>query len=223
MAITVSIIEDDAGTLETLAQLIDGWPPLVCVSRHARAANALAQIPALKPHVIITDLELGKSSSGVDCIRVLREKLPKTPILVYTQHDHGKWVFPALREGASGYLLKSEGPSTLLDGIHAAHRGESPMSAVIAREVLGYFREQRDAAREVGKLTERQTEILDLASRGARDSDIGEKLGISVRTVGAHFRQIYETLHAKCRAEAVAKFAAASPTPQAVRGLAGNT
>lgn len=85
------------------------------------------------------------------------------------------------------------------------------MSAVIAREVLGYFREQRDAAREVAKLTERQTEILDLASRGARDSEIAEKLGISVRTVGAHFRQIYETLQARSRAEAVAKYSAAPP------------
>jgi DNA-binding NarL/FixJ family response regulator len=223
MAITVSIIEDDAGTLEALAQLIDGWPPLVCVSRHTRAASALSQIPALKPHVIITDLDLGRNGSGIDCIRALRQKLPNTPILVYTKHDHGQWVFPALREGAAGYLLKGETPSALLEAIHAAHRGESPMSAVIAREILQYFRQQRDAARDLAKLTPRQTEILELASKGERDSDIGEKLGISIRTVGAHFRQIYETLHAKCRAEAVAKFAAASPPGKGARNVAETT
>jgi NarL family two-component system response regulator LiaR len=205
-SITVSIIEDDPGTLETLSRLIDGWSPLVCVSRHSRPAPALSQIPALKPEVIIVDLELGRHGSGIDCIRALREKLPSASILVYTKHDHPNWIFPALREGASGYLLKGEDPLTILEAIHAAHRGEAPMSAVIAREVLQFFRNQREAARDVANLTKRQIEILELASKGERDLDIARKLQISPRTVGAHFHQIYRTLHAKCRAEAVAKF-----------------
>jgi DNA-binding NarL/FixJ family response regulator len=162
--------------------------------------------------VVLVDLELGKNGNGIECIRQLKEKLRTTQFLVYSKHDHGRWIFPALREGASGYILKDEPPSVLLEAIHAAHRGESPMSSQIARLVLQFFRNQRDAARELEKLTARQVQILELATRGARDSDIARELGIGVRTVGTHFRQIYETLHATCRAAAVAKFASAQST-----------
>ncbi len=210
MAIKVSIIEDDPGTLDTLAQLIDSWPACTCVSRHARPAHALSKIPAQRPDVVLVDLELGKNGSGIECIRELKEKIKTAQFLVYSKHDHAQWIFPALREGASGYILKDEAPSVLLEAIHAAHRGESPMSSQIARLVFQYFRDQRDTARQLEQLTSRQAEILQLASKGARDSDIADELGISPRTVGTHFRQIYETLHAKCRAEAVAKFASTS-------------
>jgi DNA-binding NarL/FixJ family response regulator len=84
------------------------------------------------------------------------------------------------------------------------------MSSTIAREVLQFFRSQRDTSREIARLTSRQVQILELASKGERDSDIAGKLNISVRTVGTHFCQIYQVLHAKCRAEAVAKFASIS-------------
>src|SRR5215510_15206838 len=119
MAIKVSIIEDDPGTLDILARLIDGWPALVCVSRHARLAHAISKIPEVKPDVVLVDLELGKNASGIECIRALKDKLNETQFLVYSKHNHAKWIFPALREGASGYILKDEAPTVLLEAIQA--------------------------------------------------------------------------------------------------------
>jgi DNA-binding NarL/FixJ family response regulator len=206
MPITVSIIEDDPGTLHALAALIDGWPEFSCASKHAKPADALQLIPKTNPDVIIADLELGKKETGIDCIRALKQRLPKTPILVYTQHDHATWLFPALVEGASGYILKSEPAATLIDAISAAHRGESPMSSQIARQVLKFFHAKSKISHEIETLTPREYQILDLAAKGNRDSEIAQQLHISTRTVGSHFRNIYEKLHVRSKSHAVAKF-----------------
>jgi DNA-binding NarL/FixJ family response regulator len=207
MAITVSIIEDDRGTRETLAALFNGWPEFSCISKHAKPAEAIASIPNHKPDVIIADLELGQNESGIDCIRALKQSLPKTPILVYTQHDHATWIFPALVEGASGYILKSEPAGTLIDAIAAAHRGESPMSSQIARQVLKFFHAKAQTAHEIEFLSPREYQILDLAAKGGRDKEIAQELRLGTRTVGTHFRNIYEKLRVNSKAHAVAKFA----------------
>ena len=223
MSVKIALIEDHAGTLEALSQLIDGWPNLACVGRYLTAAEAIDKAPDAEPEVVLVDLELG-AESGVECIRQLKVRLPRASILVFSRHDEPDWLFPALQAGASGYLLKDSAPSALLDGILAAHRGEAPMSSAIARKVLAYFRQGgatavglgatprtgRPAAEPNAASSLRRDEelVLELLAGGRNTNEAAAELGVSLRTVSYRLERIKAKLHARTSAQAVAKYVA---------------
>ena len=204
MSISVSIVEDDPGVRGTLARLINSSPGYRCVSQHANAENALAEIPKLKPNVTLMDINL-PGINGVECVRRLKPLLPATQVIMLTVYQNTENIFNALAAGATGYLLKQTPPAELLEAIRDANAGGSPMSSHIARKIVQSFQHPVPAARETETLSQREAEVLGLLAKGFLYKEIAEKMGVTYATVHTHIRHIYEKLHVRSRTEAVAR------------------
>lgn len=220
MTISVSIVEDDAEVRATLAKLIDGSPGFRCVSQHATAENALQEIPKANPSVVLMDINL-PGLSGVDCVHGLKPLLPQTQIIMLTVYQNTESIFNALAAGATGYLLKQTRPAELLAAIRDVHGGGSPMSSHIARKIVQSFHRPTPAAHaETHGLSPREAEVLDLLAKGYLYKEIADKTGLTYATVHTHIRHIYEKLHVRSRAQAVAMHLGQG---RAAPGLSGAT
>jgi DNA-binding NarL/FixJ family response regulator len=147
--------------------------------------------------------------NGIECVRKLKPRLPDTQFVMVTVYEDANHIFNALSAGASGYLLKQMRRNELLDALKDVHAGGSPMSSQIARKVVQNFyrSETQDASGETIELSGREREVLELLARGYLYKEIAEMLKISVQTVNTYIRRIYEKLHVRSRAQAVAKYA----------------
>ncbi len=205
MPIKVSIVEDDDGIRESLAVIVAGSEGFRCVSKHRSAEDALRELPAAKPDVVLMDINLPKMS-GISCVRKLKELLPSAQTLMLTVYEDNDSIFDSLAAGASGYLLKRTPPAKLLEAIDEVHKGGSPMTTSIARRVVQSFHKMGRSEREEENLTPREEEILSYLSKGYRYKEIADQLFISVETVRSHLHRVYEKLHVRSRTEAVVKF-----------------
>lgn len=201
----VGIVEDDAVLRKTLFWLIGDTPEFRCVATCATGEEALQKLPALKPNVVLMDLNLPQMS-GTECIRRLKEVLPTTQVIVLTVYEDSEHIFRALKAGASGYLLKRSEPEEIVEAIVNARDGGAPMSSQIARRVVHSFHDASQTSLDTTSLTERETEILAFLSKGFANKEIADKLNISVPTVRTHLRHIYEKLHVRSRGEAIVKY-----------------
>jgi DNA-binding NarL/FixJ family response regulator len=204
MPIAVSIVEDDRGTRERLAALLNETPSLRCVGAYSTGEDALRGIPAQKPDVALVDINL-PGMNGIMCVAGLKTRMPDLQVLILTRHDDSDLVFDALRAGAGGYLLKKMIPTELISAIRQVQAGGAPMSMLIARKVVGYFNRIENPA-DVEKLSKREHEVLALLAKGYLYKEIGELLGISIETVRMNLKHIYQKLHVRSRTEAAAKF-----------------
>ena len=204
--ICVSIVEDDNRVRDSLAHLIDRSPEFTCMSKHPSAENTLRDLPPHHPNVVLMDINLG-GMSGVDCVRLLKEVLPEIQVMMLTVYENTDHIFSALSAGASGYLLKQTPPDELLAAIQELNRGGSPMSSHIARKVVASFQAPAPvaASKETASLSPREKEVLDHLAKGFLYKEIAEALGIGYDTVHTHIRRVYEKLHVRSRAQAVAK------------------
>lgn len=203
-SITVSIVEDNRGMRESLADLLRDTPGITCVSTHGTAEEALLKLPLHRPRVVLMDINLPRMS-GVECLSHIKAQLPETEVVMLTVHEDTEAVFNSLRAGATGYLLKTAPLSEIIDALIEIKHGGVPMSAAVARRVVKYFSEQPKAAPEVNRLTSRENEILEMVARGAHDKEIADKLAISVGGVRNHLQRIYRKLHVTSRTAAVHK------------------
>jgi DNA-binding NarL/FixJ family response regulator len=143
--------------------------------------------------------------NGIECIREMKTKVPRTQFMMFTVYENDEKVFEALKAGASGYLLKNTGLMQLIEALQELHNGGSPMSANIARKLVTVFREKENSEISVETLSKRETEILQLLSKGLLYKEIADQLSISVSTVRQHIHKIYEKLHVQNRTEAINK------------------
>ncbi len=207
MPIRVAIVEDDRNVRENLAVLIGESPQFTCVGACASAEAALEKLPALKPDVVLMDLHL-PDKNGIECVRDLRERLPATQVIMLTIEENPDRVFESLKAGATGYLVKHASTREILDAVAEVQRGGAPMSSQIARKVVTAFREPLASGGELSgedlQLSQRQEQVLRLLAKGYRSKEIGMELGIGATTVNTYIRKIYEKLHVRSRAEAVA-------------------
>ena len=205
MAISVSIVEDSRGTRESLSELLKRSPGLRCVAAYANGEQALRELPGQIPDVVLMDINL-PGMSGIECVARLKEKTPKTQVLMLTTYEEGDLIFESLRAGASGYWLKNMPPSELVHAVEQVHAGGSPMSMHIARKVVSHFQRIKKPSSEMETLTKREQEILALLAKGFLYKEIADQLGISLSTVRAHLHTVYEKLHVQSRTEAVVKY-----------------
>jgi DNA-binding NarL/FixJ family response regulator len=206
MPINVSIVEDQEGTREHLTLLVNGAPGFSCVSSHGSAEEAIKDLPAHEPDVVLMDINL-PVMSGIECVSKLKEIMPELQVLMWTMYEDADQIFEALTAGANGYLLKRDPPSKVLDSINELVKdGGAPFSPRIARIVVQYFQEKPPATSEKFNLSKRELEILELLAKGFRYKEIASDLGISFDTVRSHLRNIYEKLQVSSRTEAVVKF-----------------
>lgn len=205
MSISVSIVEDSRGTRESLSELLKRAPGLRCMGVYANGEQALKEMPEQTPDVVLMDINL-PGMSGIECVARLKQKVPKTQVLMLTTYEEGDLIFESLRAGANGYLLKNMPPGELLHAVEQVHAGGSPMSMHIARKVVSHFQRIKQPSSEMEKLTKREQEILALLAKGFLYKEIADQLGISLSTVRAHLHTVYEKLHVQSRTEAVVKY-----------------
>jgi DNA-binding NarL/FixJ family response regulator len=164
----------------------------------------LLELPKVHPEVVLMDINL-PGISGVECVRRLKPQLRATQVIMLTVYQNTQNIFNALAAGATGYLLKQTPPSELLAAIRDVHGGGSPMNSHIARKIVQSFQKAAPATRETENLSPREAEVLDLLAIGYLYKEIAEKTGLSYATVHTHIRHVYEKLHVRSRAQAVAK------------------
>lgn len=202
---TVAIVEDNNVMRNSFRQWIDAAPGFRCVFACATAEEALAEIPRLKPDVVLMDIHL-PGNSGIACTAQLKEKLPGVQIIIVTVYRDHELIFQALQAGACGYLLKRSSPEEILKAISEVLSGGAPMTSEIARLLVEGFQKKPAATVTGDGLTQRESEILALLSEGLSNKEIADRVKISYDTVRAHLRHIYEKLHVRGRTEAVRKY-----------------
>jgi DNA-binding NarL/FixJ family response regulator len=217
MAITVSIVEDIAPTRDLLASILAKAPGFECLSCYADGEAAVEELPALAPDVVLMDINL-PGINGVECVRRLKPLLPATQFMMLTVYEDSNSVFDALASGATGYLMKNTPARELFAAIREIHRGGSPMAGNIARKVIQTFHAPAPAPEptadpEADRLTGREKQVLELLAEGQLYKEIAETLQVSVPTVCTHIRRIYEKLHVRSRAQAVARYLKQPATP----------
>jgi DNA-binding NarL/FixJ family response regulator len=205
MSIRVGIVEDDRRVRENLALLIDSAPGFSCVAACASAEEALKLLSDAVPDVVLMDIHL-PGQSGIQCVARLRRVLPRTQVIMLTVEEDTEQVFESLKAGATGYLVKHVTPEEILEAVAEVHCGGAPMSSHIARRVVTAFRQPPRAGSAEESVTTREAEILRLLAKGNRSKEIADQLNISTGTVNTHVRHIYEKLHVRSRAEAVARY-----------------
>ena len=209
MPISISIVEDNDQLRATLAKVIGRADGFRFATDYASAEDALADLPKVKPDVVLMDINL-PGINGVECVRKLKALLPQTQVMMLTVYEDTENIFNALAAGANGYMLKRTPTKELIEAIREVHRGGSPMTTHIARLVVQSFQKPVAAAAasggEISDLSEREQQVLDLLAQGLIYKEIAEKLNIGYETVHTYIRRIYEKLQVRTRTEAVAKF-----------------
>ena len=165
MSIAISIVEDQSDMRESLVEWLGSAPGLRCVGAHASAEEALRDIPGETPDVVLMDINL-PNMNGIQCVARLKERLPKTQVLMLTTYDEGDMIFDSLRAGANGYLLKNMPRKELVEAVQQVHAGGAPMSLHIARKVINHFHRPKKSASELDQLTARELDILKLLAKG---------------------------------------------------------
>jgi DNA-binding NarL/FixJ family response regulator len=202
--ITVATIEDRREIREGLAALIDESPGFQCVGRYRSVEEALEAFPHRPADVTLVDIEL-PGMSGIDGIRLLRERFPAMLLLMLTVYDDNDRIFDALCAGACGYLLKKTPPAKLIESLREAVDGGAPMSPDVARRVITVFRDVRPPEKADYELTPHEVRLLRLMVDGHSYKSAAQILHVTPHTVSFHLRHIYEKLEVHSKSEAVAK------------------
>lgn len=202
--IRVAVIEDDPIMRGILCDAIDACEDMQLMDQRDNVAAATKMIEAGGYEVLLCDLGL-PDGSGIDLIRQEAKMNRDTDILVITMFANQKKVLEAVQAGARGYLLKDERIEDCIEAIRNIRRGGSPISPIIARQLLKQIKpaENQTPLPMTAPLTERETEVLNLLSRGLSNADCANVLSISSNTVGTHIKNIYRKLEVNNRAEAL--------------------
>ena len=201
--IEVVIIEDIKEIREGLQLLLDNNESFTCRQTFSSAEQAIERLPDACPDVVLMDINL-PGISGIEAVRRLKEKCPKTQFIMSTVYEDDENIFESLKAGASGYLLKKTAPSKIMDAIMEVVEGGSPMSSQIARKVIASF-QKKDSIDDVEILTPKEKEVLKALSKGLRYKEIADELNVSMETIRSHARNIYEKLQVQSRTEALNK------------------
>ena len=204
MSISIAIAEDQRALRESLVEWLDHAPGIRCVGAYASGEEALREIPEKKPEVVLMDINL-PGMNGIRCVARLKERSPKTLVLMLTTYDEGDMIFDSLRAGANGYLLKNMPREELVEAVQQVHSGGAPMSLQVARKVINHFHQPKKTVSEIEQLTARELDILKLLAKGYMYKEIADHLGISMSTVRTHVSAVYEKLHVQSRTEAAMK------------------
>ncbi len=200
-SIRVLIVDDQAivrkGTMALLAQV----PNITVVGEAADGQAAIEQAAILDPDVILMDLVMPKVD-GIVAIQQISANQPTVRILALTSFATDDKVFPAIKAGALGYLLKDAEPEELVTAIHQVYRGEPSLPPNIARKLLREIRQSPTQQTAPDPLTERELEVLSLVAKGLDNAAIANALTVTEVTVRTHISHILDKLHLANRVQA---------------------
>jgi two-component system, NarL family, response regulator LiaR len=199
--IRILIADDHAVVRHGLRALIATEPDLELVGEAADGVEAVEQTTNLKPDVILMDMAMPRKT-GLEAIYDIKRDDPGAHILVLTSFAEDDQVFPAIKAGAAGYLLKDTAPRELLQAIRDVHHGEVSLHPTIARKLVGELKRPPALPPAEDPLTEREVQVLALVARGLANQEIADQLFIGERTVRTHISNILGKLHLANRTQA---------------------
>jgi NarL family two-component system response regulator LiaR len=200
-AIRILIADDHAVVRKGLITLIASEPGIEVVGEAADGIEVVLKARSLKPDVVLLDMIMPRQN-GLEAIHQIKHEDPRARILVITSFAEDQLVFPAIKAGALGYLLKDSSPQQLLQAIYDVYNGESSLHPTIALKVIRELNRSSDSSVTEDPLTTRESDILKLVAQGLSNQEIAERLVISERTVGNHIGNILGKLHLANRTQA---------------------
>ena len=195
----IVIVEDNDAVREGFSLIINSVSNYYVVNSYDNAEDAIKNLKKDAPEIILMDLEL-PGMNGIEAIGVIKKSNPGIELIVNTIYENSELVFQALCAGASGYITKNTSHSELLDAIDEVINGGAPMSSKIAKMVVNSFQKNPNSP-----LSSRETQVLELLSKGKSYSMIAQELFITKETAKSHIKNIYSKLQVNSKSEAIAK------------------
>jgi len=200
--VTVLIVDDHAVVRRGIRALLEAEGDFLVVGEASSGAQAVLLAADLAPDVVLMDLVMPEFD-GVEATRLLKQRSPRSQVIVLTSYHEDEQIFPAIRAGALSYLLKGVGLDELTEAVRKAARGEATLHPhVAARLVQELHGASQETASLYQSLSEREREVLRLIAEGLSNAQIAEKLVISERTVKSHVNNILSKLHVVDRTQA---------------------
>jgi NarL family two-component system response regulator LiaR len=199
--ICIFIAEDHAIVRKGIRTLLSLEPDIQVIGEAANGRQAVERVNQLKPDVILMDLVMPELD-GIQAIQQIKEQNPDARVLVLTSFATDDKIFPAIKAGALGYLLKDSDPAELVSAIRQVNAGECPLHPIIARKVLHEMSTADKHPPTSQSLTEREVEVLRMVAQGKSNKQIADELVLSLGTVRAHLSNILGKLHLASRTQA---------------------
>jgi two-component system, NarL family, response regulator NreC len=201
--VQVLLVDDHPVVRVGLKALIDGEPDLVVVGEADNGLDGLAKTHALAPHVVVMDISMPEMD-GLEATRRIRAECPESQVLILTVHAQERYLFPVLKAGGAGYVLKSTVDTELLNAIRTVARGGAFLYPSATRLLLEDYLSQRSGAEDAyDLLSDREREVLKLIALGHTASQVGGKLGLSPKTVETYRTRIMQKLNLHSRVDLV--------------------
>jgi DNA-binding NarL/FixJ family response regulator len=198
----ICIVEDKADLREGMSLMVELNSAYTLAGSFANAEEAMQKIPELIPDAVLMDINL-PGMSGIGCVNALKVMFPNMLFLMCTAYEDNDKIFDSLKAGASGYILKTEGPSKIMEALEDMIAGGSPMSSNIARKVVASFTHMGKENTVIETLSDREKMVLDNLAKGLIGKEVADILQISSGTVRKHVQNIYKKLQVNTRVEAV--------------------
>lgn len=195
----VVIIEDQTDLLQSFNLIIGNTDRYEIIGLYSNAEEAIPKILKRTPDIILMDIQL-PGMSGIEATKIIKERNHLIEIVMLTVHNDDEIVFEALKAGASGYIIKSDGYLEVIDALDEIVAGGAPMSSRIAKMVINNFHANLNSP-----LTKRERQILQFMAKGWTYSQIAEELGIAKETSKTHIRNIYVKLKVNSKSQAIEK------------------
>ena len=203
--IKILLAEDHVVVRQGTRQLLEREQDLEVIGEAGDGEEAVRLASQLLPDVIIMDVAMPKLT-GIEATRQIKALFPSVAVLILTGYDYDEYIFGLMEAGAAGYLLKDVSGDELIYAIRAVYAGEPVLHPIVARKLMARFTSEAGktaVASPEELLTQRELEVLKLAAKGMSNKDISEALVISVRTVQAHLRDIFNRMGVGSRSEAI--------------------
>jgi NarL family two-component system response regulator LiaR len=199
--IRVLVVDDHVIVRQGIRALLAEYEDVEVVGEAGDGVEAVQAAESLKPDVILMDLIMPQMD-GIEATRRISEQWPEARVLVVTTYNGDDLVFPAIKAGARGYVLKDAGASELVGAIRQVYRGEPSLHPDIARKLLNEIREPTPDRPTPDALTAREVEVLRLLAEGLENQEIAERLIVAEVTVRSHISRILDKLHLANRVQA---------------------
>lgn len=202
--IRILIADDHAVVRKGLAAMIETEADMQLIGEASDGVEAVQKAKELKPDVTLMDLVM-PHKNGIEAILEIKNDNPDAHILVITSFSEDDMVFPAIKAGALGYLLKDSSPDDLIQAIREIDQGEASLHPTVARKLIAELKQDRTKTATVTSqpLTEREVAVLGLIAQGMTNQDIADRLTVSETTVRFHVSNILRKLHLANRTQAV--------------------
>jgi two-component system response regulator DevR len=200
--ITVFLVDDHELVRRGVAEILGREPDIEVVGEAGTAADAISGIEAIRPDVVVLDVQL-PDGNGIDVCRFVSRAVPGTRCLILTSHDEAAALYGAVLAGAAGYVIKNIYGSQLVESVRAVGYGRSLIDATVKRQAQAELRSQVVGDPRLRGLTPRQREVLALISEGLTNRQIGQRMGLAEKTIKNYVSGILSELGLERRAQAV--------------------